>query len=379
MITERDEDDRGLEGDGQLTPIIVPRWSAYAVAGGSVLLLLWLLWTVPAVITILIGGGAFALLFSYPVRVLDRYMPRGIAVAITLLTALGIIALTFTLAIPPLAAEVTDFVEDAPSIIEDAESRVTDFVARMESEGLLPSDAEERLTQYQDELQARAGESIGPLLTGILGQVTGIIGLFITLFGVLFVGITLLADGDRLRRQVTKAFPERYHDDLDEMWSDLGSSLSRYLGGLLVIAVVQGVLISIGLLFLGIPYALVLGLWVAATSVVPFIGAWLGAIPALILALLGNPTDAIWVALLYLIVQTLEGNVLTPRVQGDAVRVHPIIVLLTVIAVGSLFGIIGVILAVPSLAVARVLFDFFHARLRFEDRAPTDDAPAEIV
>jgi predicted PurR-regulated permease PerM len=313
------------------------------------------------------------------VRILDRYMPRGIAVAITLLTAAGIIALTFTLAIPPLAAEVTDFVEDAPSIIEDAESRVTDFVARMESEGLLPSDAEERLTEYQNELQARAGSSIGPVLTGILGQVTGVIGLFITLFGVLFVGITLLADGDRLRRQVTKAFPQRYHDDLDEMWSDLGSSLSRYLGGLIVIAIVQGVLISIGLLFLGIPYALVLGLWVAATSVVPFIGAWLGAIPALILALLGNPTDAIWVALLYLIVQTLEGNVLTPRVQGDAVRVHPIIVLLTVIAVGSLFGIIGVILAVPSLAVGRVLFDFFRARLRFEDRAPTDHSTDEIV
>ena len=105
MIEERDaEDGDALEGDGQVTPITVPRWSAYALAGGSVLLLLWLLGTVPAVITILIGGGAFALLFSYPVRVLDRYMPRGVAVGITLLTALGIVAPTFAIAVPPLAA-----------------------------------------------------------------------------------------------------------------------------------------------------------------------------------------------------------------------------------------------------------------------------------
>src|SRR5690606_33776570 len=119
--------------------------------------------------------------------------------------------------------------------------------------------------------------------TGLLGRITGILSIFITLFGILFVGITLLLDADRLRRNITSAFPERYHDDLDQLWSDVGTSLSRYLGGLIFVAVVQGALVAVGLLFIGVPYALVLGVWVAFTSIIPYFGAWLGAIPAIIL------------------------------------------------------------------------------------------------
>lgn len=144
--------------------------------------------------------------------------------------------------------------------------------------------------------------------------------------------------------------------------------MSRYLGGLIAIAIIQGVAVTVALLVLGVPYAIVLGVWVACTSVIPYVGAWLGAIPAVILAALQSPSTAMWTIGIYFAVQTLEGNVLTPRIQSDAVRVHPIIVLLTVVAVGSLFGILGVVLAVSMLAVGRVLFDFFSARVRFEDR-----------
>jgi len=367
---ERAEERPELVGDGRVTPIVVPRRAAHVAAGGAVLLLLFVLWTVPAVITILIGGIAFALLLSFPVRVLDRYMPRPVAVAATLISAIAVVGVAFYIAVPPIAAEVTDFVTDLPAIVEDAERRLRETATRLEEEGLLPADADELIGDMEEAIGERATGSIEPILTGILGQVTSLVGLFITVFGVLFVGITLLLDGDRLRRKVTGAFPHRYHDDLDQLWSDLGSSMSRYLGGLIVIALVQGALVSVALLLLGVPYALVLGVWVAMTSIVPYVGAWLGAIPALILAALESPSTALWTLLIYFGVQTFEGNFLTPRIQGDAVRVHPIIVLLTVVAVGSLFGIMGVILAVPMLAVARVLFDFFHARIRLRDAEP---------
>jgi len=361
-----------LIGDGQLTPIVVPRRLGYAAVAAVVLLILFVLWTVPAVITILIGGTAFALLFSYPVRLLDRYMPRPLAVAITLITAIAVTAGALMVAIPPIAAQVTDFATDLPGIVTDAEERIRETAVRWEEEGLLPEDTDEMIGDLEAELGSRATNLIEPVLTGILGQVTGLVGLFITVFGILFVGITLLLDGERLRRRVTLAFPHRYHDDLDQLWNDLGSSMSRYLGGLMAIALIQGALVSVALLFLGVPYALILGVWVAITSIIPYVGAWLGAIPALILAALESPITALWVLLVYFGVQTFEGNVLTPRIQGDAVRVHPIIVLLTVVAVGSLFGIIGVILAVPLLAVARVLFDFLHARVHLQDSQGAD-------
>ncbi|MDA0270733.1 MAG: AI-2E family transporter [Chloroflexi bacterium] len=365
---ERARERPDLVGDGRLTPIILPRRVGYWVAAAAMLGLLLVLWVVPAVVTIAIGGIAFALLFSFPVRVLDRYMPRPAAVALVLSSFLGVLVLAFYLVIPPIAAEVSQFIEDLPDIIDDAESRVRSTAARLVEDGVLPADAEATITRLQQDLVARAGDSAGPLLTGILGRASGLVGLFITVFGVLFVGVTLLLDGDRLRRRVTLVFPERYHDDLDELWRDLGSSMSRYLGGLIAIAIIQGVVVTVALLVLGVPYAIVLGLWIALTSVIPYVGAWLGAIPAVILAALQSPSTAMWTVGIYFVVQTLEGNVLTPRVQGDAVRVHPIIVLLTVVAVGSLFGILGILLAVPMLAVGRVFFDFFYARVRFEDR-----------
>lgn len=114
---------------------------------------------------------------------------------------------------------------------------------------------------------------------------------------------------------------------------------------------------------LGVPYALVLGAWVSITAIVPYIGAWIGAVPALLVALTISPTTALWVALLFLAIQQLEGNFLTPKIQGDTLHVHPILVFLAVIVGGGLAGILGIIVAVPALAVLRVLFDFFRVRL----------------
>ncbi len=100
---------------------------------------------------------------------------------------------------------------------------------------------------------------------------------------------------------------------------------------------------------------------------IPYLGAWLGAIPAEIVALTVSPTTALLTAVLFLGIQQLEGNFLTPKIQGNTLRVHPVLVFLAVIVGGGLGGIIGVIVAVPSLAVGRVLFDFFRVRLTTED------------
>ena len=126
---------------------------------------------------------------------------------------------------------------------------------------------------------------------------------------------------------------------------------------------IQGAISAVSLFLLGVPYALVLGAWVSITAIVPYIGAWIGAVPALLVALTISPTTALWVALLFLAVQQLEGNFLTPKIQGDTLHVHPILVFLAVIVGGGLAGILGIIVAVPALAVLRVLFDFFRVRL----------------
>jgi predicted PurR-regulated permease PerM len=130
---------------------------------------------------------------------------------------------------------------------------------------------------------------------------------------------------------------------------------------------IQGAVSAVGLFLLGVPYPLVLGAFVSVAAVIPYLGAWLSAIPAVLVALTVSPTTALLTALLFLGIQQLERNFLTPKIQGDTLRVHPILVFLAVIIGGGLGGIFGVIVAVPTLAVLRVLFDFFRVRLATED------------
>lgn len=124
---------------------------------------------------------------------------------------------------------------------------------------------------------------------------------------------------------------------------------------------------AVALLVIGVPYAILLGAWVSVTGVIPYLGAWLGGIPAVLLALSVSPTRAILTGVLFFLIQQLEGNVLTPRIQGEAVRVHPVLIFLAVIAGGEMFGLMGIVFAVPVLAVLRVLAEFLSVRLRTVD------------
>jgi predicted PurR-regulated permease PerM len=162
-------------------------------------------------------------------------------------------------------------------------------------------------------------------------------------------------------------FASRYRNDARQLWDTLGDSLSRYLGGLLISITFQGVAAMIGLYLIGIPYALILGIWMAATAILPYIGAILGAVPAVLLAATMGWKTTIATVLLYVLVNQLDGNFVTPRVQGSALRVHPVLIFVSVIGGGEIAGPFGAVMAVPTLAVIRVLAEFFWERLRVDD------------
>jgi predicted PurR-regulated permease PerM len=214
------------------------------------------------------------------------------------------------------------------------------------------------------------------LLSGLVGFISSAFNIGVGLFGVLFVAVYLLADVRMVKAAYLRAAPVHYRLDARELWEAFGESFSRYLGGLLFIIVIQGAFAGLALYFLGVPYAILLGAWVSVTAIIPYLGAFLGGIPAVVVALAfdsqtfdSRTTTALLVVAAYVLIQQLESNVLTPRVQGQALRVHPIIVLLAVIGGGELAGLAGVIFAVPALATMRVLLDFFRARVRMKKPA----------
>jgi predicted PurR-regulated permease PerM len=155
----------------------------------------------------------------------------------------------------------------------------------------------------------------------------------------------------------------QYRDDALILFSDVFEALSRYLTGVLVSLTFQGVASTIALSVLGVPFAILLGIWTALGAIVPFVGSYIGGIPATIVAFTVSPTTGILTALAYVLINFADGNLIAPRVQGNAIRVSPLFIFLAVIAGGQIAGVWGALMAVPTLAVVRVVFDFLMDRV----------------
>jgi predicted PurR-regulated permease PerM len=333
--------------------------------------LAYVLYAAPSILVVALGGTALAIILSFPVRALSNFMPRGLAILITLLGLLGLAALALGFLVPLLVGQLRTFILVTPAIANNASLFLRDLLNPLVERDLLPVEPEEIMAGLVQDLFMRAREIIEGVLGGLVGFISGAFSIGIVLFGMLFVAVYLLVDVRKVKAAYLKAAPARYRRDARELWDAFGVSLSRYLGGLVFVVIVQGVLAGLALWALGVPYSILLGAWVSLTAVVPYIGPFVGAIPAVVVALTfgssifeSHTTTAILTVVAYVLIQQFEGNFLTPRVQGQALHVHPIIVLLAVIGGAQLAGFAGVIFAVPTLAVVRVFFDFFRARLR---------------
>jgi predicted PurR-regulated permease PerM len=359
------------------TPIYISprRWTVLLIVGAAAML--FLLWRAPSVLTLSIGGIALAIVLSFPVGLLSHVMPRGVAIALSFLLLGGLLLAMIVGVVPVLVEQLGALIEAAPGIARRIGERLPRLLDRLAAGGFLPSTPEQFIDNLQRDL-LQAVQSFAGRMLGQLGRViTRALNVAVTLFGVILIAAYLLADARRIHCATLRSVPKRYRRDVRDLWNAFRFTLSRYLSGLVASLAIQGLISGIGLYFLGVPYAALLGAWVSVTALIPYLGAWIGAIPAVLVALSVSPTTALFTASLFLIIQQLEGNVLTPRIQGQAVQVHPVIVFLAVIAGGELAGIFGIVFAVPALAVVRVLYDFFRARIRVADKSPVVRVAAE--
>jgi predicted PurR-regulated permease PerM len=347
------------------TPIFVSPRVAVVISVLGVAALAYVLYAAPSILVVALGGTALAVVLSFPVRALSHVMPRGPAILLTFLGLLGMVGLALGYLVPLLVQQMSRLIVRTPDIANSANRLLIDAIAFLDRRELLPgSDPEAFGRELVTDLFDRAQNLTENLLRDLIVFIPQVFNFGIILFAVLFVAAYLLVDVRKVKAAYLKAAPKRYRQDARDLWDAFGYSLSRYLGGLLFVAAVQGVLAGVALWILDVPFALLLGVWISITAIIPYLGAFLGAIPAVVLAFFQSPTTGVLAVVAYVLIQQLEGNFLTPRIQGQALHVHPILVLLAVIGGGQLAGLAGVIFAVPTLAVLRVFFDFFRARIK---------------
>lgn len=355
------------EVQSEPTPIWISRRTRNLLLGGVLVVLALLVWAAPSAVVMSLGGVTLALILSFPTQALSRFMPRGLAILASFLLVAGIFVLGISFLVPLLLEQLAAFVAAIPGLVRDANQTLRDLVQPLAESNLLPGTPEEFIANLNENLLNVAQNLAQGVLGGLGGFVSGTVNVGLALFGIIFIAAYLLVDARRFKAAFIGLVPEGYRDDARELWESLGFSLSRYLSGLGLVMFIQGLLSAVALFLLGIPYALLIGAWVAVTAVIPYLGAWLGAVPAVILALSISPTRALIVAFVFFLIQQLEGNVLTPRIQGQVLRIHPVLIFLAVIVGGELAGFLGIVFAVPALAVLKVLADFFRVRLRTTD------------
>jgi predicted PurR-regulated permease PerM len=362
----------------ELTKIpITPRTRNILLAVVAVLIYL-LFWKAPALPQLLMTGVAVALILSFPVRHLSRFIPRGIAIAIVVLALLAVLVLAVAVLVPLAVDQLVSLAGQVPGFLNSAYDWSRRIVENLAARGILDTSPEDAMRQLQDNGAERVEGLLEAVVARAFDTLSGTMaGLFSTL-SVILIAAYLLADGDRFKMGAIRFLPVQYRDDALVLFADVVGALSRYLAGLLVSLTFQGIASTIALTLLGVPYAILLGLWTMLGAIIPYIGSYIGGIPATIVAFTVSPTTGILTALSYVLINFIDGNLIAPRVQGGAIRVPPLFVFLAVIAGGQIAGIWGALMAVPVLAVIRVVFDFLVDRVIVVPQS-VDPVPVALV
>jgi predicted PurR-regulated permease PerM len=200
---------------------------------------------------------------------------------------------------------------------------------------------------------------------------------------IVVISIYMLLDMQRLARIVDRRFPPGGGRPLI---ARMEHALVAYVRGQIALSLIVGVGVGLGMYIFGVTgllpgadsYALIFGAWAAVTEVLPYLGPWLGAIPAVIYALVVHPLAILWVAILFVVIQQIEGHVIVPKVMGSALRLHPLLVIFGLLAGANIDGLPGALVALPLLAVGKAAWEFFAERTTFDSWAGGETIPLEV-
>jgi predicted PurR-regulated permease PerM len=335
----------------------------------------WLLWQAsPALIPFVIGL-VLAYLLTPIVNRLDRGMPRWLAILIVYLGGIALIAGAITFIVPPVIQQTEQAITGFPDV-----SEIRDFGQRMLEQYQLrvpdairgPIDA--NIDNVLNTLKGNLGKYAQRFGTFLANSLLQIINTITFLVGFLIIPIWLfyiLNDQDEGKAFLNQVLHPRIRPDFWNVWGIINRVFSDYIRGQLLLGLAIGSMVGIGLLILRligfeVRYILLLSILAGITELIPIIGPIIGAIPAVILGFLApvSPVSTGLIVLaLYVIVQQAENNFLVPRIIGESVGVHPAILIVLLIAMGQVFGLLGVILSAPLAAIARDLFLYIYRRL----------------
>jgi len=352
-------------------------------------LLLWLtlaalvavvLWISRQVLLPYVVSLVLAYLLLPLVNWLDNHMParfhqwridRPLAIILTYILVLAIVGGILAFAVPLLINQVEYLIQNWPTLVEKAQDWGKQGVNWYET---LPDTWR---TAVETNLKSLHSEVVSAIQNGVVAAIRQLFSTFGFIIGFIVIPFWMffiLHDAGQVKKGALGVFPESIRADIVAVAGLVDDVLSAYIRGQFLLMVFVGGLATIALLIIGVPYALVLGLIAGIFEALPVVGPLLGAIPAVLVALLGNPISAVYVAIAFFAIQQIENLLLVPRISGKSVKLHPAVVMVVLVLGNQLAGFTGMLLAVPVTAIIRDVFKYLHLRLQDEPMSPAKAA-----
>ncbi|MFA6551502.1 MAG: AI-2E family transporter [Patescibacteria group bacterium] len=313
----------------------------------AVLFLLYICYVIKDVLALLFVSLIFASAIDPWVDLLQRHkVPRAISVVFIYLIALVVIGLTVYLIIPPVIEQYTTLSDNFPQYVEKINSGYNWLRNFTIQHGLLEQ-IKGSIGSFEQNFQVTAG--------GVFSTISGIFGGIISFFLVLVVTFYMTVEESAMKKIVWSLAPADRQPYLMQLMDRMQRQVGYWFRGELILMLIIGIFVWFGMLFLMPQYALVLGLIAGLMEFIPFVGPTIGAIPGIFLALTVNPFLALLVAILYIIIQQVENNILVPKIMQRAVGLNPIVSIAVIMAGIKIGGVVGGILSIPVATAISVL------------------------
>ena len=312
-------------------------------------IVLWCAYIVRNALLIVYVSAVLAIGFSPIVRILERQrlgfarrLPRWLAILILYVAILGTIALIVAMIFPPLVQQAQALWDKLPEMFERAQQFL--ISKGWLKEHLTMREAVERAPGSGGDAVSRVARTAASLAGGIFGVVT-----------ILILTFYMLVDSWRLRQSALRLFAKNHRARADAASRQVMEKVSAWLGGQLLLAGTIGATSAVGLWALGIPFFYVLALLSALGEMIPIIGPILAAIPAIAVASTVSYQKVLFVVIFFVVQQQLENHILVPKIMSRQVGVSPVTVIVSLLIGGSLLGVVGALLAVPTAAILQVV------------------------
>jgi len=354
--------------------VVVARWVQLVLLPLTLLAVWALAKAAGKVLVIFIVAALIALILNPAVSFVQRgRMPRGLAVlAVYLAFFLALTGIGLLLA-NPISNQVASFSRNVPHLVNQANKTVEELQNTLNNQGVhihFIAQGKTALQTLGDKIVKGSSSIVsfgGALLTEAVQAGFDVLLVFV-------LSVYMLLYGQRIGRLIRTYMPEGDGTPADDYPTLVQNAVARYVGGQLLFSLIMGTTAGVALYIFGVlgifpdgsKYAVVFAVFYGLMELVPYIGPIIGALPAVALALFTHPISALWVALMFVGLQQLEGHVVAPQIFGHTLRINPLLVIFALLLGLQLYGVVGALIALPILAILRETAVYLGRHLAFE-------------